>query len=66
MKNNMKSKKKWHWPPARFGELYCRHRVGHGLHIHGCDGCCNSVEFDEAWVKRKVLPRIINDQSDQI
>jgi hypothetical protein len=36
---------KWNWPQIRFAELQCPHHVGHGKHIHGCDGCCNEPEF---------------------
>ena len=26
-------------------ELYCEHAVGHGYHVHGCDGCCGNPSF---------------------
>jgi hypothetical protein len=26
-------------------ELYCEHGVGHGFHVHGCDGCCGDPSF---------------------
>jgi hypothetical protein len=26
-------------------EYNCEHGVGHGLHVHGCDGCCNRTDF---------------------
>lgn len=22
-------------------EYYCEHGIGHGEHVHGCDGCCS-------------------------
>ena len=27
------------------GEWECPHGVGHGNHIHGCDGCCKRDDF---------------------
>jgi hypothetical protein len=27
------------------GEWSCPHGVGHGNHIHGCDGCCQRADF---------------------
>jgi len=32
-------------------ELYCPHGVGHGPHVHGCDGCCSTPEWKAAWEK---------------
>ena len=26
-------------------EWLCEHGVGHGNHIHGCDGCCSREDF---------------------
>ena len=26
-------------------EYVCEHGVGHGNHIHGCDGCCRRSDF---------------------
>jgi len=26
-------------------EYTCEHGVGHGLHVHGCDGCCARPDF---------------------
>lgn len=34
----------WTGPGYR-GEYNCPHGVGHGLHIHGCDGCCARDDF---------------------
>lgn len=34
----------WHGPDYR-GEYTCPHGVGHGNHIHGCDGCCSRDDF---------------------
>ena len=30
-------------------ELYCPHGVGHGPHVHGCDGCCSKDDWKAAW-----------------
>jgi hypothetical protein len=32
-------------------ELYCPHGIGHGHHVHGCDGCCSKKEWKAAWKK---------------
>jgi hypothetical protein len=34
----------WIGPDYR-GEYTCPHRVGHGNHVHGCDGCCRRDDF---------------------
>lgn len=34
----------WTGPGYR-GEYTCPHGVGHGNHIHGCDGCCARADF---------------------
>jgi hypothetical protein len=34
----------WTGPGYR-GEYQCPHGVGHGDHIHGCDGCCQRDDF---------------------
>lgn len=34
----------WTGPGYR-GEYNCPHGVGHGNHIHGCDGCCQRDDF---------------------
>lgn len=34
----------WQGPGYR-GEYMCPHGVGHGNHIHGCDGCCELPDF---------------------
>ena len=26
-------------------EYVCKHGVGHGIHVHGCDGCCSRKDF---------------------
>lgn len=26
-------------------EFICEHGIGHGLHVHGCDGCCGRPDF---------------------
>ena len=26
-------------------EYICEHGVGHGNHVHGCDGCCSREDF---------------------
>lgn len=31
--------------PGYRGEYQCPHGVGHGNHIHGCDGCCSLPDF---------------------
>jgi len=42
--------KPWHWPFNRIAfsghkEFECKHGIGHGLGIHGCDGCCKDKNF---------------------
>lgn len=32
-------------------ELYCEHGIGHGNHVHGCDGCCSKKDWSEAYEK---------------
>ncbi len=34
-------------------ELYCKHGVGHGFHVHGCDGCCSDKSFAKEFKKRR-------------
>jgi len=34
----------WRGPGYR-GEYQCPHGVGHGRHIHSCDGCCKRWDF---------------------
>ena len=31
--------------PGYRGEYNCPHGVGHGNHVHGCDGCCQRDDF---------------------
>jgi hypothetical protein len=37
----------WSWPYLRYSdgpEYACPHGVGHGIGVHGCDGCpCNKL-----------------------
>jgi hypothetical protein len=32
-------------------EIYCEHGVGHGYHVHGCDGCCGHKSFGKEFKK---------------
>lgn len=34
----------WEGPGYR-GEYTCPHGIGHGNHVHGCDGCCQRNDF---------------------
>lgn len=34
----------WTGPGYR-GEYDCPHGIGHGNHVHGCDGCCRRDDF---------------------
>ncbi len=34
----------WTGPGYR-GEYRCPHGIGHGNHVHGCDGCCSRDDF---------------------
>ena len=36
--------KKWYRLDGRI-EYICKHGVGHGDHVHGCDGCCSRDDF---------------------
>ena len=38
---------KWEKSPRANGrmEWLCEHGIGHGNHIHGCDGCCSRDDF---------------------
>lgn len=42
-----KTRKKWDWPYCGRGEFLCKHGIGHGLDLHGCDGCCDCDEARE-------------------
>jgi Phosphoribosyl-ATP pyrophosphohydrolase len=34
------------WPLTGYpGERACEHGVGHGDHVHGCDGCCSRPDY---------------------
>ena len=34
------------WTRSRYrGEYVCEHGIGHGNHIHGCDGCCQRADY---------------------
>lgn len=35
---------KW-TPSGHRGEFDCEHSIGHGPHIHGCDGCCSRDDY---------------------
>ena len=37
----------WDYTPRADGreEWTCDHGVGHGDHVHGCDGCCSRADF---------------------
>lgn len=44
----MAKRKEFWWPtpgPDARGEWICPHRVGHGEHIHSCDGCCSRDDY---------------------
>jgi hypothetical protein len=34
-------------------EYICEHGVGHGNHVHGCDGCCSRPDFPLNKKKRR-------------
>lgn len=34
-------------------EWLCPHGVGHGPHVHTCDGCCGTDPQYKKWVERK-------------
>jgi hypothetical protein len=38
---------KWHKNVREDGriEYQCEHGVGHGNHVHGCDGCCRRKDY---------------------
>ena len=42
-----KAGKKWQKVIRMDGriEYICSHGVGHGDHIHGCDGCCSKKDY---------------------
>ena len=42
-----KAGKKWQKVIRQDGriEYICSHGVGHGDHIHGCDGCCSKKDY---------------------
>ena len=45
--NIVDSVKKWYKVYRADGriEYNCEHHIGHGNHIHGCDGCCDRDDF---------------------
>jgi len=44
--NNSEDNKDNFWTYSGYrGEYSCPHGVGHGNHIHGCDGCCQRDDF---------------------
>jgi hypothetical protein len=50
----------WTGPGYR-GEYNCPHGVGHGLHVHGCDGCCGRADFPLAGALRRKKDRMRQD-----
>ena len=56
-----KKTKKHDWPYCGRGELLCRHHVGHGPHVHGCDGCCSTKEYEKAYEAFKKSCKILED-----
>lgn len=44
-------------PSRHRGELTCAHSIGHGPHVHGCDGCCKDLTVEDGKLvdKRGVL-----------
>ena len=36
-------------------EFLCRHGVGHGNHIHGCDGCCFKKSYPLRYKSKKKI-----------
>jgi hypothetical protein len=49
-KKQKKGKMKWIKMVREDGriEYLCEHGVGHGNHIHGCDGCCSRKDYPRA------------------
>lgn len=52
----VRKKKTMQWIPSpRAGgrmEWECEHGIGHGNHVHGCDGCCSRDDYPGRGVKR--------------
>ena len=46
------------WRNLGRNEIECPHGVGHGQHIHGCDGCCGDESYEGAF---KMLKGIKNE-----
>ena len=43
---NPKTKPEQYWTgPGYRNEYQCPHGIGHGNHVHGCDGCCQREDF---------------------
>lgn len=58
----------WPWKIKIFDELYCPHGVGHRFILHGCDGCCFSASFKEAYrgmsnfiFNERKKPKLVDD-----
>lgn len=46
MSSEQSTKLRPYWTRSGYrGEYNCIHGVGHGKHIHGCDGCCSLPDF---------------------
>lgn len=54
-----KTKIEWSWPYVGRGEIACVHFVGHGPHVHGCDGCCDNKEYHKKIKRIKVKHTLI-------
>jgi hypothetical protein len=54
----------WTGPGYR-GEYQCPHGVGHGTHIHGCDGCCSRPDFPLGPMSSVRIPAVPIDRRDQ-
>ena len=59
-KNKNKELENWIWTYQREGfggwEWTCPHGVGHGLGVHGCEGCCGHSSFrDQVYPQIKTL-----------
>jgi len=37
-------------------EWTCEHGIGHGNHIHGCDGCCRGENYPGKQVIKMIVP----------
>ena len=50
---------RWFYCPRADGrdEYVCEHGIGHGNHVHGCDGCCRRSDFPLGQKLREVKRR---------